>query len=314
MNRTVTETQPTTGDSHTHSHTHGMPSGRGANQRRLAITLVLIAVYMVAEIVGGLMADSLALLADAGHMLSDAAGLALSLFAVWIAQRPPNPRRTYGYYRAEILAALANAATLVAMAIVIFIEAWERLGSPQPVQGKLVFGIAMGGLAVNIVALWILQAGKSDNLNIHGAWLHVLTDALGSVAAIVAGGLIWLAGWNWADPVASMAIAVLVLYSSWQLLSEAVAVLMESVPKHINLDEVRDAMMSQPGTREVHDLHIWTITSGLDSLSAHVVTDDQRPHAELLRELRELLHKRFGIDHITIQIEPEGFDEQRGEF
>ena len=265
---------------------------------------------MIAEVVGGLLTNSLALLADAGHMLSDAASLALALFAMWIAQRPPTPRHTYGYYRTEILAALINGATLVAIAIYIFIEAYERVGEPPEVQGALMMGIAVGGLIINLVGLWILNAGKSESLNVHGAWLHVLTDALGSVGAIVAGALIWAFGWNWADPVASVLIGLLVIYSSWALLKETVAVLMEGAPGHIDVDEVRGAIRSIDGVAAVHDLHVWTITSGMVALSAHVEATGARPHSVLLKEIQNVLHDGFEIDHATIQIEPEDFEKR----
>lgn len=292
-----------------HHHAHDARSAR--NQRSLAWALILVAGYMVAEIVGGLMANSLALLADAGHMLSDAAALSLSLFAMWIARRPPNARRTYGYYRAEILAALVNGATLIAIAIIIVIEAIKRFGSPPEVQGLLMTSIAVGGLAVNVAGLWILSGGRSESLNVRGAWLHMLTDALGSVAVIVAGAGIWAFGWYWIDPAASVAIALLVVHSAWALVAEAVAILMESTPGHLDIDEVRNVLVAIDGVQEVHDLHVWTITSGFEALSAHVVIDEVQAHAAMLSKIRQLVHDRFGIDHVTIQLEPEGFEEHR---
>lgn len=291
-------------------HNHGGAATGGAqNRKRLALVLGLVSLYMVAEVVGGLLTNSLALLADAGHMLSDAGALALSLFAIWIAQRPPTAERTYGYYRTEILAALANGATLVAISIYIFYEAWQRLGEPPHVQGGLMMGIAVGGLAVNLAGLWLLNAGRNESLNVQGAWLHVLTDALGSVGAIVAGGLIWLWDWQWADPAASVLIGLLVLYSSWGLLKETVAVLMEGAPGHIDVDQVRDTIRATAGVRAVHDLHVWTITSGMVALSAHVVVDDGHYTQAMLGRIREPLHDRFGIDHTTIQLEHENFRE-----
>jgi cobalt-zinc-cadmium efflux system protein len=269
---------------------------------------------MVAEIVGGYLADSLALLADAGHMFSDAAALGLSLFAAWISTRPPTPQLSYGYYRAEILAALANGATLIAISIFVCVEAVGRLTSPPAVEGALMFGVAAGGLAINIVGLAILNAGKTDNLNMHGAWLHLLTDALGSVAALAAGAVVWAFGWNWADPVASMLICVLIIYSAWSLLKQAIAILMESTPRRLDVDAVRSAIVSVSGVCGVHDLHIWTITSGMESLSAHVELAGGHEPAQALDDLRQLLHEQFGIDHITIQIEPDGQQECRTSF
>lgn len=300
------------GHSHGHGHAHsGGGSAGSKNRKRLAITLGLVTAYMIAEVIGGLLTNSLALLADAGHMLSDAAALALALFAIWIAQKPATPRHTYGYYRTEILAALANGATLVAISFYIFFEAYERIGEPPEVQGGLMMAIAVGGLLINLFGLWILNAGKGESLNVHGAWLHVLTDALGSVGAIVAGGLIWAFGWNWADPVASVVIGILVLFSSWNLLKETVAVLMEGTPGHIDVDKVRDAIREIPGVTSVHHLHVWTITSGLVALSAHVCVDDGHFRQETLQKIREPLHDRFGIDHATIQLEHEGFEEPK---
>jgi cobalt-zinc-cadmium efflux system protein len=299
------------GDAHNDSHgghAHGIDRNT-ANRRRLVITLVLVGGYMIAEVIGGLVSNSLALLADAGHMLSDVAALALSLFAMWIARRPPNPRRTYGYYRAEILAALVNGATLVAISIYIFIEAYQRLREPPEVVGGVMMGVAVGGLVVNLLGLWILNGGKTANLNMRGAWLHVLTDAFGSVGAIAAAALVWAFGWNWADPAVSALIGLLVIYSSWALLKESVSVLMESAPAGIDVDAIRDAIISVPGVAGVHDLHVWTITSGIDSLSAHVVASDRAEQGQLLGDIRRVLHDRFGIDHQTIQIEPEGFVE-----
>jgi cobalt-zinc-cadmium efflux system protein len=291
---------------HDHDHRHG----RSGNRRRLALTLALAAGYTVVEVVGGLLTNSLALLADAGHMFSDVAALALSLFAAWVAERPPTPRRTYGYYRAEILAALANGATLIAVSLFVFVEAYHRLRHPPEVIGPGMLAVAVGGLAVNLIGLRLLHGGRDESLNVHGAWLHVLTDALGSVGAIAAAGLIWAFGWAWADPVASVLIGLLVIYSSWRLLAESASVLMESAPRGIDVDEVHRAMKEVPGVLAVHDLHVWSITTGLDCLSAHVVADGSHAHTALLKTLRETLHERFGLDHLTIQIEPEGFEEE----
>ena len=255
-------------------HSHGESGvGRRGHPRRLGIVLALVSAYLVAEVVGGLLTNSLALLADAGHMLSDAAALALSLFAIWIAERPATPARTYGYYRTEILAALVNGATLIAIAIYIFIEAFQRFRAPPEVLGGLMMTFAAGGLVVNLAGLWILNAGRGESLNMRGAWLHVLTDALGSVGAIVGGALIYFFGWSWADPAVSVLIGLLVLYSSWGLLKESVAVLMEGTPGQIDVDAVRDAIASVPAVRGVHDLHVWSITSGMVALSAHVTVE-----------------------------------------
>lgn len=266
---------------------------------------------MIAEIVGGLLTNSLALLADAAHMLADAGALGLALFAVWFARRPATAKHTYGFYRTEILAALVNGATLVAIAIVIIIEAYGRFRAPPAVRAGPMIVIACGGLVVNLVGLWMLHEERHDHsLNVRGAWLHVLTDALGSVQAIVAGILLWTVGWRWVDPLASVLIALLVVYSSWELLRAATAVLMESAPGHIDVDEVRNAILATDGVCGVDDLHVWTITSGLEALSVHVLAADERPPPLLLTAVRDMLRARFGIMHATIQVETESCDDR----
>lgn len=292
-----------------HVHLYTCKPGDEGNQRRLSITLVLVVVYMVAELVGGMLTNSLAQLADAGHMLGDAAALGLALFALWFARRPASSKHTFGYYRTEILAALANGATLIAVAGIILIEAIQRLGQPPDVEGGLMTVIAAGGLFVNLLGLWILSGGRHESLNVRGAWLHVFTDMLGSVQAIVAGILILKFGWTWADPVASILIAGLVVYSAWALLKESVAVLMQRAPGHVDIDELRAGILALDGVAGVCDLHVWTITSGLDSMSAHVVVEDGRGDRLMLQQVRDLVHERFGIDHVTIQLEPEAFEE-----
>jgi len=300
-------------------HAHGLGSRAGSDVgRRLRIVLVLVVLYMGTELVGGLLTGSLALLADAGHMFSDAGSLALALFATWFASRPAPRHRTYGYHRAEILAALAHGGTLIAVAIFVFLEAWHRFRAPPEVEGGALMAIAAGGLVVNLVGLWVLHGGRDENLNVRGAWLHVLTDALGSLQAIVAGALIVGFGWVLADPVASVAIGLLVAYSAWRLTREAVAVLMEGVPGHLDIDELRDAMLRVEGVAGVHDLHVWTITSGFVALSAHVVPvtpsggdggDVTRADPGLLGRITHALAHGFGIEHTTIQIEPPDFAE-----
>lgn len=297
------------GHAHHHGHHHGHHGHHGdtsaGNRRRLALTLVLAATYMLAEAVGGWLTGSLALLADAGHMLSDAAALGLSLFAMWIAQRPPTPKRTWGYYRTEILAALINGATLLALSVWVVIEALDRFRSPAEVDAPVMMAISAGGLVVNLIGLRILSGGRDESLNIRGAWLHVLTDALGSVQAIAAGALIWAYGWQWADPLASILISLLVVYSAWHLLRETVGVLMEGTPSHIDLDDVRNTLAGLPGVEGVHDLHVWTITSGMVALSAHLVVEAEAGSRNLLQTVRTSLHDRFGIHHATVQIEAE---------
>jgi cobalt-zinc-cadmium efflux system protein len=286
---------------------------RSGRERRLALVLVLAAAYMVAEIAGGLWTGSLALLADAGHMGADVASLALSLFAAWLARRPAHPGRTYGYLRAEILAALVNGAALVAVAVGVAVEAAERLQAPAPVAAGPMLAIAVGGLAVNGVGLLLLRDGRHESLNLRGAWLHLLSDALGSAAAITAGVLVLAFGWLVADPLASLAIAALVVRSAWSLLRETVAVLMEGAPAHIDVDRVRDAIRAVPGVASVHDLHVWTITSGLVALSCHVRAAEGAGGAELLRSVQRHLREEFAIAHTTVQIEPDDFEEPDAE-
>jgi len=294
------------------AHAHG-PAQRAGQERRLALVLVLAAAYMGAEIAGGLWTGSLALLADAGHMGADVAALALSLFAAWLARRPAHPGRTYGYLRAEILAALANGSLLVAVAFGVGVEALERLRAPAPVAGGPMLAIAAGGLVVNVIGLVLLREGRDASLNLRGAWLHLLSDALGSAAAIVAGIVVVAFGWLAADPLASLAIAALVVRAAWSLLRETVAVLMEGAPAHIDVDRVRDAIRAVPGVASVHDLHVWTIASGLVALSCHVRAEDGAGQAELLRSVQGHLRAQFGIAHTTVQIEPCDFEEPDAE-
>jgi cobalt-zinc-cadmium efflux system protein len=289
------------------AHAHAHAASRAASRRRLAWTLALVLLYLGAEVVGGLLTNSLALLADAGHMLSDAGSLALALFALVIAARPPTAQRTYGYHRVEILAALAHGGALIAIAAFVAVEALERLADPPQVSAPGMMAVAAGGLLVNLVGLALLRGGREASLNVRGAWLHVLTDALGSLQALAAGALLWAFGWSWADPAASLTIALLVVWSAWLLLREAVAVLMEWAPGHIDVDRVRRSIRQVPGVLEVHDLHVWSITSGLDALSCHVIASDPDPPA-LLGAIRTTLHRHFGIDHVTVQVEPEEFE------
>ncbi|MFQ5527311.1 MAG: cation diffusion facilitator family transporter [Thermoanaerobaculia bacterium] len=297
------------------AHIHGQGSDPGSSalfqhRGRLAWALALTTLYMVAEALGGLWTGSLALLADAAHMLSDAAALGLSLFAVWMARKPPTANHSFGFYRTEILAAAANAAALIAISFFIFLEAWQRWQEPREVRGLEMMAIAAGGLVINLVVLKILSRGRSESLNLRGAWLHVLTDTLGSLQALIAGFLIWQLGWTLADPIASVLIGALVIFSAWSLLKDAVGVLMEGTPAHIDLDVVRRAIRELPGVHSVHDLHVWTITSGMDTLSAHVVCE-QTMAPELLARIRETLCQRFAIEHQTIQLEPRDFEEHQ---
>ena len=285
-----------------HNHAHG-GHAHGTRTRPLAWTLALVVAYTIAEVIGGFWSGSLALLADAGHMVSDAAALALTLVAIRFARRAPTAERTFGFHRAEILAALVNGVTLIIIAIFICLEAYDRFQNPPVVEGTLMLGIAAGGLVVNLAGLWLLHGGHGHDLNVRGAWLHVLTDALGSAQAIAAGVLMVMYGWYWVDPVASVLIALLVIYSASLLISQSVHVLMEGAPGHINVDEVRNALTALDTVEDVHDLHIWSITSGFVSLSAHIVVTEASDHRAVLRLSQRLLVERFGIRHTTIQVD-----------
>lgn len=288
---------------HGHTHDHGHSHARAASKRGLMWVLGLTTVFMVAEAVGGFLANSLALLADAGHMLTDAGAIALSLFALWFSQRPATEEKTFGYLRMEILAALVNGATLFVIAGLILWEAWQRLRAPEPVASGLMLGVATAGLAVNIIAAVILHRSAGESLNVRGAYLHVLGDLLGSVGAIGAALVIMGTGWNAADPLISVFVALLILFSSWKLVRESVDILLEAVPPHIDLAEVLDAILAIGGVDEVHDLHVWTLTSGYFALSVHVIVPDPGENSRVLEEIRRRMEERFRITHTTVQIE-----------
>lgn len=296
-----------------HGHDDANGSGRDTSKRemsaRLRLVLVLAFVYMLAEAAGGLITNSLALLADSGHMLSDVAALAISLAGLRAARRAPTASHTYGYHRAEVLGALVNAVALVVVATGIFFEAFRRFGAPPEVAAPTALAIATGGLAVNLTALVILGSHKEAGIGVRGAWLHVLGDALGSIGAMVSAGAIWIADWRWADPAASVLIATLVVYSALSLLWEVIGVLMEGTPRHIDVAEVHASIAGIESVRGVHDLHVWTITSGMESLSGHVVIDPEAESQKVLCAVRAMLEQRFGITHVTIQLETEEFEE-----
>jgi cobalt-zinc-cadmium efflux system protein len=293
-------------------HAHDRRAAAAHNRRRLLLALGLAATTMLAEAVGGLWTGSLALLADAGHMLSDVSALSLSVLALGLAQRPKGPQQTYGHHRTEILAALANGVLLVGVSVSIGLEAVGRLGRPAAILAGPMLAIASVGLLANLAALGLLWSGRRHDLGVRGAWLHVASDALGSVGAITAGALVLAFGWSWADPLASLGISGLVLWSAWKLLREAVGVLMEWAPPHLDVREIERAIRELPGVGAVHDLHVWTIASGMVALSGHVVAGEDRDPRKLLQEVSDLLHDRFEISHSTIQIESADFDEPGG--
>jgi len=279
----------------------GHDHGGTASRRALAIAAGLISVFMVVEAVSGVWTGSLALLADAGHMASDAASLLLALFAAWLAMRPPTPRRSFGYRRAEILAALANGFALVAISIWIVIEAIQRLSEAREIEGTGVLVVGAIGLVVNLVALRILWGPRQGSLNVDAAFRHVLADAAGSVGVIIAAVVIITTGWTQIDPILSLLIAVLIVASAWGVLRDSVSVLLEAAPSSIDVEEVGQAIADHPGVREVHDLHIWTITSGYVALSAHVVVRREEDCHTRQREVASMLRDRFAITHSTLQ-------------
>jgi cobalt-zinc-cadmium efflux system protein len=285
---------------------------------------------MVAEILGAWLSGSLALLADAGHMFTDLAALGLALFSAWFARQPASPRKTYGYHRIEILAALVNAAFLIALSGIIVYEAVQRLQQPPPLAGGMMFWVAVGGTLINLAsAFWLhpsreyggehhhhhghghAHAGdgppKVRNLNLHAAYLHILGDLLGSFGVLLAALLADRLGWLWADPAVSIVIALLVTFSAWRLMHESVNILLEGAPPHLDVMAIRAYLLSLPEVRAVHDLHVWSITSGHDALSAHVVVPPEAFLPETLATLQRQLKVNFGLSHLTIQIEPEGF-------
>ena len=279
----------------------------GAKYRRaMKVTFGLTFTYFIVEVIGGIVTNSLALLADAAHMLTDVGGLALALFAMWMAQRPANAEKTYGYYRVEILAALANALVLFFISFYILYEAYRRFQEPPEVNSLPMLAVAAVGLAVNLVGIYNLRSGSKESLNVQGAFLEVVSDMLGSIGVIVAGLIMYFTGWYYADPIFSVLIGLFILPRTWTLTKQAVNVLLEATPAHINLKAVEEAMRSIPGIAAVHDLHVWTITSGMDSLSAHIVLAEGtllQSGQKILETLNTQLKEKFGLEHTTIQIE-----------
>jgi len=288
------------------AHEHGAPGlhvHREVGRRRLVFVLGLTAAFMLVELVGGLMANSLALMADAGHMLSDVAALGLSVFALAMARRPPTPGKSYGYLRIEILAALANGVALIVISALILWQAWHRFRAPEPIEGGLMLAVAGAGLLVNMIAAVLLHASSGYNLNVRGAYIHVLGDLLGSVAAIAAALIILTTGWLPADPLMSCVVAVLILIGSWRLLKESADVLLEGTPRDIDLGAVAGAIAEVPGVGGVSDLHVWTLTSGVLAMSGHARIEDLHDYTRILSDIHAAMHERFGISHVTVQLD-----------
>jgi cobalt-zinc-cadmium efflux system protein len=289
-------------------HAHGkgaVGSASGRHRKPLAYALGLTLAYMVAEVVGGLITGSLALLADAAHMLTDAGGLALALLAVRFAERPATPQKTYGYLRAEILSALANAVVLLVVSIYILYEAYQRIISPPDILSGPMLAVAMVGLLVNLVSMRLLAAGASESLNVKGAYFEVLSDMLGSLGVIAAALIVMATGWTRADPIIAAAIGLFIVPRTWILLKQVTHILLEGTPPQVDMELLARKLTAIPGVQAVHDLHVWTITSGLDSMSAHLVVADMTQAQRILRDARALLANEFKIDHVTIQVEDE---------
>jgi cobalt-zinc-cadmium efflux system protein len=294
--------------SHT-SHLSAHPSGTGAaptrSTRHLAVALGLTAGFAIIELVGGLWTHSLALLSDAGHMFGDIVALTISLFALHLARRPPTASKTFGYHRVEILAAFVNGLGLWLIVGLIFHEALQRFAAPPPVRSAGMTAIAAAGLLVNVASLLVLHPSRQSNLNLRAAFLHVLSDALGSVGALVAGTVMLTTGWYVADPLASIGIGVLILYNSWGIVRESVDILMQGTPRDMRLEDVECCLLAIGGVRQVHDLHVWTLTSGRYLLSVHLVVDGDADPRQVIDSAQRSLWDRFEIGHATVQIEPE---------
>ncbi len=295
---------PTLHNSH-EVHVHGHIDAR---QRSLTIALVVTTVYMLAEVIGGLLSNSIALLADAGHMVTDAASIGLALFATWVASRPASARRTYGFQRVEVLAALINAISLCVISVWIFIESYKRFISPPEVEGPLIFAVGLVGLLVNIVAAWVLKRDAKESLNVEGAFLHVIGDLIGSVGVLIAGLLVVLFDWRVADTIVGAAIGILVVLSSSHLLMKVFNVLMQGAPPQLALQNLCQRLEGEDGVTGVHDIHAWSLTTGYDVFSAHITADIKTVEESnrLLQRLREIATKDFGVAHVTIQLEESG--------
>jgi cobalt-zinc-cadmium efflux system protein len=287
-----------------HEHHHDL---RAMSYRRLWWALIINLVFLIVEVFGGIFTHSLALLADAGHMLTDVGALGLALLMAHIAKRPATPERTFGLLRAEVLGAFVNGATLVLIVGFIFWEAWKRLGQSQTIDGPFMLLIAFLGLLANIISAMILAKGREENVNVQGAFLHMIADALGSVGAIVAGLVIWTTGWLSIDAIASIVIGILILWSSWGFLKKTMNILLEATPEHIDFMEVKNALEEMEHINQVHDLHIWTITSGMPVLSAHITLSsccsETNHWQKCLAKAQKILKERFGIEHTTLQVE-----------
>ena len=281
------------------------------NKKKLVTVLLLTGGYLVAEIIGGIVTKSLALLGDAGHMLTDVGGLALSLFAITLTQRKASPQKTYGYYRAEILAALTNAVVLIGISFYILYEAYQRFKNPPEVSSKIMLVVAAVGLVVNVIGMMILPKGSKESLNMKGAYFEVLSDMLTSIGVIIAGIIMLTTGWYYADPILSAGIGLFILPRTWILLKDAVGVLLEGTPSDVNVADLQEAIKKIDGVKDIHDLHVWALTSGMNAMSAHVAVNDGISPKIILERIQQLIKADFKIAHTTIQIEEPGFAEEQ---
>ncbi len=278
-------------------------SAAGKNKKNLAIVLVMTATYLVAEVIGGIWTGSLALLADAGHMFTDVGGLALALAAIWFAERPASSKHTYGYFRVEIFAAFINALILIFISIYILYEAYERFKNPPEVESAGMLLIALVGLGINIVGMKILHSGSKESLNMKGAYFEVLSDMLTSIGVILAGIIMLTTGWYYADPIISAGIGLFILPRVWTLMKGAVHILLEGTPSDVNIEDLRESLNSLEGVDAVHDLHVWSLTSGMNAMSVHVVLEAGADHDEVLLRVQKHSLDRFGIAHTTVQVD-----------
>ncbi len=283
------------------THPHDLLTDR--NLKPLAIALFITLSVMVLEIVVGFLSHSLALLSDAGHMATDAAALGMSLAAIWITRQPATWTKTYGFYRTEILAAFLNGLTLWLIVVLIGYEAIRRFFHPPVVRAPMMLVTAVIGFIANLGCSWVLQRTQGQSLNLKGAYLHVLADAVGSISVIGAALVIWITGWHVADPIASLLVCVVILWGSWNLIRQSVNILLEGAPSHIDVVEIMRTMQAVSGVRHVHDVHVWTITSGMEAMSGHITVQDLSQSQRILAELNKLLCDRFGIHHTTLQLE-----------
>src|SRR6185295_18870114 len=293
-----------------HRHHHSEEYGRSA-RGSLKLALIVTSVFLVAEFAGALYTNSLALLADSGHMVTDVAALSLSLAATFFATRRATPQKTFGFYRVEILAALLNGVFLILISLYIFYAAWGRMKNPPEIKAGWMLVVALFGLSANIFSAYLLFGNRSQSLNVRGAFFHVLSDAVGSLGAVIAGVAIMFGGYQVADPIISAIVGVLILCSSWILIRDAVDILLEGTPSHVNIVNLQEQLKQIPGAGSVHDLHVWTLTSGVLAMSCHVVmADSVASHGAILAKVKELAREKFKIDHTTVQIEDASATEQ----